>query len=161
MRRHVNRRKLHHHLRLRGHKHLLPRHVRRRYYVCDAAIIIIALAAVPTPVIPRIVPASLRLMMLVPAAPSLGFHVVLIAFALRDLFLQWLDLLLVLPLPVLDVVDLSLDEEALETHQDLLVHEQTPGGRVQTEVKEVIITVVLAHLRFHILVVLINHNLDL
>jgi hypothetical protein len=49
------------------------------------------------------------------------------------------DLLFELPPLIIDVIHLPLYKEALESHQNLLVHEETPIRRIQSEVEVVIV----------------------
>jgi hypothetical protein len=51
------------------------------------------------------------------------------------------DLLLKLSPLVGDVIQLSLYEEPLVTHHDLLVHKQAPARRIQSEIEVVIVAV--------------------
>ena len=55
------------------------------------------------------------------------------------LALEVSDLLFKLPPLIIDVIHLPLYKEALESHQNLLVHEETPIRRIQSEVEVVIV----------------------
>ena len=89
-------------------------------------------------------------------------NVLSLLFGLLNLCLEVAYLLLEPASLIRDVIHLPLYKEPFIPHHDLLVHEQAPCRRIQSEIKVVIVAVAHLEAVFHAhVVVLINSDLQL